>query len=620
MPTLNQHDHTNQKSTSWTSDAVEALLSQMTLLEKIAQMTQVEKNSVLPGDVAHFGLGSVLSGGGGNPDPNTPATWRAMVEGFQQEALRSRLGIPLLYGSDGVHGHSNVVGATIFPHNIGLGCTRDPDLLRRIARVTALECVATGVRWDFAPAVSIPRDIRWGRTFEGYSQDSSVVCELAEAFVEGLKGEGWNSATAVLPSVKHFIADGATRWGSSMRVNALQLEVDQTLANAQTDQGLAALMEKGAWQLDQGASTLEEEVLRREDLAGYIAAIRAGALNVMVSYSSWQGIRMHQHRYLLTDVLKGELGFQGFLVSDWEGVQQISSDFYSSVVASINAGMDMVMVPFDYKAFIAALFEAVSRGDVALERIDDAVRRILHVKEALGLFQNPLTDGTLLGQVGCPEHRTVAQEAVRKSQVLLKNDGVLPLERGTRMLVAGKAAHDIGMQCGGWTISWMGQAGPITSGTTILEGIRATAEDPSLIVYHPNGNVDADAGQFEVGLVVIAEEPYAEGMGDRADLSLNPEHLALLERVRASCAKMIVLIVSGRPLVLPEALEGWDALVASWLPGTEGAGIADVLYGIYPFSGKLSFHWPRSMADLPLSPSSQALFDLGFGLSLERNA
>jgi beta-glucosidase len=599
--------------TPWISKATEARVAQMTLLEKIGQMTQVEKNSLKPGDVKRLALGSVLSGGGGNPTPNNPETWRSMVEAFQEEALSSRLGIPLLYGSDGVHGHNNVVGATIFPHNIGLGCTRDADLVRRIARVTALECVATGVRWDFAPAVSIPRDIRWGRSYEGYSQDAVLVAKLATAYVEGLKGKAWNLPTSVLPSVKHFIADGATKWGTSTRSDRVNLETDRTMAIAKMGEDFVAMLDRGAWQLDQGASTLPESILRAEDLSGYAATIAAGALNVMVSYSSWMGTRMHEHKYLLTNVLKGELGFQGFLVSDWEAVQQLPNDFYGNVVSSINAGLDMIMVPFDFEGFISTLERAVVNGDVSLARIDDAVSRILHAKEALGLFEHPRTDAKLLEKVGSAKHRAVALEAVQKSLVLLKNDFVLPLSRDTRLLVAGQAAHDVGLQCGGWSITWMGEAGATTPGTTILEGLQSQAAE-NMVVYDLEGTGEE---RFEVGLVVLSEATYAEGMGDRFSLELNTEQKALLERVRTRCEKMVVVLISGRPLIVTNEIANWDTFVAAWLPGTEGAGVADVLYGEKPFTGKLGFHWAESHDDIPLTPSSKALFELGFGLTTD---
>lgn len=594
---------------------VTRLLSEMTLGEKIGQMTQPEKNSVQPGDVARLAFGSVLSGGGGNPDPNTPQSWRDMVTALHEEAQTSRLGIPLIYGVDAVHGHNNVVGATIFPHNIGLGATRNPDLLRRIGRATALEVAATNVRWDFAPAVSLPQDVRWGRSYEGYSQDTELVSSLAVALIEGFRGEGWNTPTAVLPSVKHFVADGATAYGTSKRVNRDSLKIDRTLAIAQMGERLVKLVDQGAWQLDQGDSQIDEVTLRDIHLPPYRAAIEAGALNVMVSYSAWQGMKMHAHHFLITDVLKGELGFEGFVVSDWAGIDQIHPDDYDRcVVDSINAGVDMVMVPFDAEKFIAALHRGVKRGDVSEERIDDAVRRILTTKVAMGLFEHPQTDPALLEIVGCDEHRAIAREAVRQSLVLLKNEAeVLPLDaNGPGLLVVGEAADDIGAQCGGWTITWMGGHGATTPGTSILAGFQAELGEAN-VQYSPDGQTDS---HFPVAVVVVAEEPYAEGMGDRTQLQLSGCQLEMLQRARQHCDRLVVVLLSGRPLVITEHLGNWDAFVAAWLPGTEGQGVAEVLCGAFPFTGRLSFDWPRSHADLPRTADSQALWKIGDGLSI----
>ncbi len=603
-------------SVSGSADAAKAqaadLLEQMTLLEKVAQMTQVEKNSLTPEDVAAHGIGSVLSGGGGNPEPNNPQAWLEMVGRFQRAALQSRLKIPLLYGSDAVHGHNNLAGATIFPHNIGLGATRDPDLVRRVGRVTALETSAVGVRWDFAPAVSVPQDVRWGRSFEGYSQDTAIVSEMATAFLEGLQGDDLRDPTAVLGCIKHYVADGATTWGSSQRVDRAALEIDQTLANANVDESFLKLVSEGAWQLDQGSSDIDEATLRRVHLPPYEAAIKAGALSVMASYSSWGGLKLHAHRYLLTEVLKDELGFEGFVVTDWEGVDQISpDDFYDSVVQAVNAGIDMVMVPFRFERFMETLLGAVEKGDLSLSRIDDAVSRILYVKARMGLFGDT---GTLPDpvNVGSAEHRAVAREAVRKSLVLLKNDATLPLTKSQTMLVAGRAADDVGYQCGGWTITWMGGPGPTTPGTTLLEGLKI-AVPLAEISHRADGNFATHA---EVGMVVLAEEPYAEGMGDKEDLHLRPEQIALLERVRAQCDKLVLILFSGRPLILTEQLPLCDALIAAWLPGTEGQGVAEVLFGEYEFSGKLPFAWPESMVQIPLARLEQEpLFPLGYGLT-----
>ncbi len=572
---------------------VSDLLSQMTLAEKIGQMTQIEKNSITPDTVAEFGIGSVLSGGGGNPTPNTPQTWASMVRAFEAAALESRLRIPILYGSDAVHGHNNVVGATIFPHNVGLGAAHDPDLVSRAARVTARECLATNVQWAFAPAVSVPQDTRWGRSFEGFSEATDLVSQLGVASVLGLQNGRFaysaDGERPVLASVKHYVGDGGTAWGSTPSYEW----IPDWWKNKDTNK----------WKLDQGDMRVDEATVRAVHLPPYQAAIAAGARNIMVSYSSWQGVKMHAQRYLLTDVLKGELGFDGFLISDWLATSQLHADFYTSIVMTINAGLDMIMVPYDSAGFITNMTKAVASGDISLQRIDDAVRRILRVKLELGLFEHPFGDETLLAQVGCAAHRQVAREAVRQSLVLLKNEnGALPLLTQAHLLVAGTAADDIGMQCGGWTIEWQGKSGAITPGTTLLDALKPRAE----ITYRADGQF---AERAAVGLVVLNEPPYAEGDGDRATLSLSDDDIALVERVRAQCDKLVVVLYSGRPLPLDEIFDQCDALVAAWLPGTEAAGIADGLTGATAFSGKLAYRWPRKDSATPRFP-------LGYGLSL----
>ena len=575
------------------------LLAQMTLSEKIAQMTQVEKGSITPADVAHYGIGSVLSGGGGNPQPNSPATWREMVNGFIAASLESRLKIPLIYGSDAVHGHNNVRGATIFPHNNGLGATGDADLVERIARATGRELAATGVRWNFAPAVSLPLDIRWGRSYEGFSQDSRVITEMAAAYVRGLVGD--DPICSTLPSVKHYIGDGSTTWGTSTRIQPEDINAamnDPTLANANLGEDMVRLISLGAWRIDQGQSGIGEAELRAHHLPPYIAAMEAGALNIMVSFSSWDGIKMHAQKYLLTDVLKGELGFSGFLVSDWEAINQLHPDLYTAICLSINAGLDMNMVPFRWQEYMQLLEKAVDAGDVSQDRIDDAVRRILQVKLQLGLFEQPFCD-VPLEVMGCAEHRALAREAVRKSLVLLKNDGALPAAAHlSALLVAGAHAHDIGRQCGGWTIEWMGGPGAITPGTTILEGLQKLAGEQTEIVYEPEARFGE--ARAPLGLVVVGEEPYAEGMGDRLDLSLAPAQVETIRRARQHCDKLVVVIISGRPLIVSDWVDEVDGLVAAWLPGSEGDGVAAVLLGQAPFSGKLQYEWPRSMDQIPL--------------------
>lgn len=579
-------------------DAVEtrvrALLAQMTLAEKAGQMAQIEKNSITPAQVRDYAVGSVLSGGGGNPTPNTPQAWAQMVRTFQEAALQSRLGIPILYGSDAVHGHNNVRGATIFPHNIGLGATRDADLVRRTTQVTAREALATNVQWAFAPAVSVPRDVRWGRTYEGFSDNTELVTRLGVAALEGLQ----NSERFVLASVKHYLADGGTTWGSTRHYDWIP--------------GWWKSADPQRWQIDQGDSRVDEATLRAVHLAPYVAAIAAGARNIMVSYSSWHGLKMHAHHMLLTEVLKDELGFDGFLVSDWLGAGQLDSDFEQSLILTINAGMDMVMVPFECAGFVTAVMHAVERGAIPLSRIDDAVTRILRVKVEMGLFEQPFGDESLLQAVGSPEHRAVAREAVRKSLVLLKNHrSALPLPRqAARVLVAGDAADNIGLQCGGWTIEWQGVSGDITPGTTLLAALRQALPAPTDVIYSPDAAFAPDQ-PAEVGIVVLSEPPYAEGEGDRSDLSLPSQAVALVQRMRSQCDRLVVVLYSGRPLWTDDVLSLCDAFVAAWLPGTEGQGIVDVLVGDAPFTGKLPMPWAHHPTQAQADP-----FPFGYGLSL----
>lgn len=591
-------------------ERVEALLSEMTLAEKIGQMTQPEKNSIPPDDVTQYAIGSVLSGGGGNPRPNNKKSWAEMVKAFADAALKTRLGIPLIYGSDAVHGHNNMKDATVFPHNIGLGATHNPDLVEKVARVTAREMLATNVHWDFAPAVSVPQDIRWGRTFEGFSSDPALVGQLGAAFVRGLQQPDDNSPISgehrALASVKHFVGDGGTDWGSRIRNEWIHF-----VWNSDGER----------WMIDQGACTVDEPTLRDIHLAPYLDAIEAGAVNIMVSYNTWDSIKLHGHKYLLTDVLKGELGFDGFLVSDWMAINQLDEDYYTCVVTSINAGLDMIMVPYDYKGFIAALQKAVEQGDVTESRIDDAVRRILRAKFLLGLFEQPFGDPALLDEVRSPAHLAVARQAVQESLVLLKNENnALPLTKDApQVFVAGRSAHDIGIQCGGWTVEWMGGAGATTAGTTILEGIKQTVSDKTDVVYNPYGEYPRGM-KAPIGIAVIGELPYAEGDGDRASLALSAEDVAIVKRLRSYCERLIVVIVSGRPMIVSEILDDADALVAAWLPGSEGQGVADVLFGDAPFKGKLPHNWPRDMSQVPVSAleasADRPLWPLGYSLTV----
>jgi len=569
----------------------------MTLEEKIGQMTQVEKNSIRPGDITRYFIGSILSGGG-SPADNTPAGWYAMVAGFQQEALATRLGIPLIYGVDAVHGHGNLRNATIFPHEIGLGATRDPQLVEEIGRATAEEMLATGIRWNFAPVVAVVQDIRWGRAYEAYGEDPALVTELSAAYIKGLQSLPADypatpgQSIFVLATPKHYIGDGATVFGSST-----------------------------TYILDQGNMQLSEEAVRSLLLPPYQTAVQHGAMSVMASFSSWKGVKMHAQRYLLTSVLKEEIGFRGFIVSDWQAIDQINPDYYQAVVTAINAGVDMSMVPYDYVKFITTMKQAVNNGDIPLERVDDAVRRILRVKFALGLFEQPMPDPSYSQTVRSEAHRELARRAVRASLVLLKNDNAaLPIAKDTpTIFVAGRGADNIGMQCGGWTIEWQGREGNITAGTSILTAIRAAVSPQTVIEVNKGGNFQ---GHAEVGIVVVGEKPYAEGVGDAADLRLSSDDVKVIQRVRPAVDKLIVILLSGRPLVITEQYPLADAWVAAWLPGTEASGITDVLFGDYPFTGKLPYTWPRSNDQLPLNIHNLAnrqgcdgpLFPYGYGL------
>ncbi|MDJ0753528.1 MAG: glycoside hydrolase family 3 protein [Ardenticatenaceae bacterium] len=562
---------------------VEALLAQMTLEEKIGQMTLIEKDSLTPADVTDFYLGGVLSGGGGSPDVNTPEGWLAMTGGFQEAALATRLGIPILYGSDAVHGHNNLEGATIFPHNIGLGATGNADLMREIGRVTALEAAATGVNWNFAPTVAVVRDIRWGRTYESYGENTDLVTELGTAYLSGLQ----SGAVMMLGTPKHFLADGGTTYGTA---TANIMETD--------------------FLLDRGDAQFDEAMLRAVHLPPYQAAIDAGARSIMVSFSSWNGVKNHANPALLTTMLKEELNFAGFLVSDWDALSEIAPNHYDAVVLGINAGLDMIMVPYDYEGFTQTAIKAVENGDIEIERIDDAVRRILRVKMEIGLFDNPLPTEDLAAQIGTDDHRALARQAVQESAVLLTHDGeVLPLAIDTPLIfVAGEGADDIGLQSGGWTMEWQGRAGDITLGTTILEGIEAAVGSDEQVHYDSQGRfarIKDDEGNpavADVGVVVLAEPPYAEGVGDSADLSI--DDLELIDRVGERSQKVVVIILSGRPVMITDHLDAADAWIAAWLPGTEGQGLADLLFGSAPFQGSLPVSWPRSVDQLPFDFSN----------------
>jgi beta-glucosidase len=568
---------------------VQALLAQMTLDEKIGQMTQADSEALKDkSDIQKYFLGSVLSGGGHGPPEIDAKGWLKSCDEFRSWALKTRLKIPLIYGIDAVHGHNNVDGAVIFPHNIGLGATRNPALVEKAARVVEAEVAGTGMQWAFAPCIAVARNECWGRTYESFGESPELVSELGAAVIRGFQGRQLSDATSVLACAKHFLADGGTAEG-----------------------------------VDQGNAMCDEATLRKVFLAPYVAAVRAGVGSIMVSYSSWNGQKMHGNKDLLTGVLKGELGFKGFLVSDYAAIDQLSPDYKSDVAASINAGLDMVMVPAgpgtanNYVEFIQDLKALVAEGKIPPSRIDDAVSRILRIKFQMGLFDKTGTDPELTAAVGSAEHREVARECVRQSLVLLKNaEHALPLSKNLKHLhVMGQAADDIGIQCGGWTISWQGQAGPILhGGTTILAAIRKTVAADVEVTFSATGEGGRGA---DAVLVVVGEMPYAEKNGDRHDLRLSANNIALVERAKETGAPVITVLISGRPLILEAALERTDALVAAWLPGTEGQGVADVLFGDYKPTGKLPRAWPLNNAQLSAGATAddKPLFPYGFGLT-----
>lgn len=581
---------------------VNELLARMTLEEKIGQMTQAEQDALKDvRDIETYFLGSLLSGGNSDPKAgNSLAAWTEMVERYQTHAAKTRLAIPLLYGVDAVHGHSNVLGAVIFPHNIGLGCTRNPALVEQASRITALEVRATGINWNFAPCVAVPRDDRWGRTYEGFGETAELASTLGEAAVRGLQGASLSHPQSVLACAKHFAGDGGTTFGTGIAKQPGSAE---------------------RWPLDRGDTRLSEQELKDLHMQGYITSIKAGVGSIMPSYSSWNGVKCSGSRRLLTEILKEEMGFEGFLISDYDAIDELPGDYRSDIEQSINAGMDMVMAPHKYREFFTTLRELVRDGKVPMARIDDAVRRILRVKFAMGLLdknRSQMADRKLHQRFGSAKHRRVARECVRQSLVLLKNDNrALPLSKKLpRIHVAGKSADDIGNQCGGWTISWQGQSGEVTSGgTTILKAIQNTVARRSTVTFSKDGSGAAGA---DIGVVVIGETPYAEMMGDREDLSLAKEDLEAIDNLKRAGLRVVVVLLSGRPLLIEEALEKADAFVAAWLPGTEGQGVADVLFGDYKPTGKLSVSWLRSMAQMPLNLGDAGynpLFPYGFGLS-----
>ena len=616
----------------------ETLLQKMTLDQKIGQMTQTERMSITPEEVKEYHIGSILSGGGSAPGENKLEDWIKMNDAYWAASMEEdehHLAIPTIYGVDAIHGHNNVIGATIFPHNIGLGAANDPDLIERIAKVTAREVLASGVEWTFAPTLAVARNNQWGRTYESFSEDPEIIKSYADRFVRGLQGD--LKTESVIGCVKHWVGDGGTSHG-----------------------------------IDQGDTDISDEEMSEIHIAPYYPALAEGVLTVMVSFNSWKGVKCHGHKYLLTDVLKGELEFEGFIISDWDGIDYLHEDYAETVAISVNAGIDMFMVSEKWRDFIANLRVHVQSGRVSMERIDDAVRRILYVKLKYGLFEKPRPAERVWSKhesYGSKEHREVAREAVRKSLVLLKNqNNILPLSKDARIIVAGKNADDCGHQCGGFTVAWQGvsdseaigrdladssvlmdynsedagvQKGTIKGGTSIWQGIKTLAKNA---VLNLDGSA-ADPEKHDIGIVVIGETPYAEGMGDIRNgddtiaetaekingfmkvlqpygqslilNELHPEDLRAIQNITDKGIPAVVVLVSGRTLVINKELKESTAFVAAWLPGSEGQGISDVLFGDYDFQGKLSFTWQRKAGEtiLKKEKNEEPLFHIGFGLN-----
>jgi beta-glucosidase len=561
------------------------LMGRMSLDEKLGQMTQAERGSVSNAQITQFRIGSVLSGGGSAPSPNTATGWANMYDSFQNAALATPLGIPMIYGVDAVHGHNNVIGATIFPHNIGLGATRDPALVQSIGRAVGEEVSGTGIDWDFAPCLCTARNDRWGRTYESFGERPDLVSSMT-TIVTGLQGSSLSAPGSVMATAKHYVGDGGTTGG-----------------------------------VDQGNTQISEADLRAIHLPPFQAAVQRGVGSVMISFSSWNGVKMHGNQFLITSVLKGELGFSGFVITDWNGIDQIDGQVgftAAEVDAAINAGIDMVMVPTAWQNFISVLRTEVQAGRISMSRIDDANRRILTKKFELGLFEHPLTDRSFTPTVGNAAHRTLARQAVRESMVLLKNaNNVLPLATAnSKIFVAGKSADNIGFQTGGWTVSWQGGSGTTTPGTSILQGIRNTVAASTTVTFNQTGaGIDSS---YRVAIAVVGETPYAEGAGDRpGSMSLDSTDLSTIATLRASGVPVVVVLVSGRPLDIATELPNWSALVAAWLPGTEGQGVADVLFGAAQPVGKLPMTWMQSASQQPINDGDgkPALFPFGFGLT-----
>jgi beta-glucosidase len=584
-------------------DRVASLMAAMTQEEKIGQMVLTINQDPSrgwgprdPSQVTTGMLGGVSSGGDGVPaGQNNAENWYKMVDAYQQAALQTRLAIPVIYAVDAVHGHAHLTGTTVFPHNIGMGATRDAALVKQACQVTAAEMYATGVRWDFGPVVAVVLDSRWGRTYESYGENNGLVGELGTACVQGLQGDKLTDPNTVLADPKHFLGDGGTAYGSSTAVNM----------NVQ-------------YLLDQGVTKFDDDTIADLFLPPYRQVVSAGAKVIMISYSSTQDEgKMHGSKFWITDMLKSQLGFKGIVVSDWAGIEQLSTNYRDALKQGINAGIDMSLIPEKWETFESTLKSLVESGDVTQARIDDAVTRILTVKFEMGLFETPMTPSGKWETVGSDANRAVARQAVSESAVLLKTgSGVLPIAKsGKTVLLAGTAADDVGIATGGWTLSWQGKAGNLTEGTTLKEALAAQLG--SSLTYSADASFSGGT-KADVGIVVVGERPYAEGVGDTATMQLPPEDVALIAKTKPLVKRLVVIVYSGRPVMLDGITDQADAVIAAWLPGTEaGSGLADVLLGVKPFTGQTSFTWPKTPADAARygkTACQGAVYPYGYGL------
>jgi beta-glucosidase len=564
---------------------IPAALAAMTLEEKIGQLVQTDIAAATPRDAREYHIGSIISTVP-TGELGTTRAWRELFDEYQREALQTRTGIPVVIAIDAVHGHSYFDGnSVILPHNIGLGATRNPELAKRLAEITARELSATGIHWTFSPTLAVARNIRWGRTFESFSEDVELPTEFAAALIEGYQGDDLADSSTVAATVKHFIADGAT------------------------DDGI-----------DRGDATITDAEIRAMHLPAFVEAIDAGALAIMASFSSINGEKLHGSGKFLTEMLKKELGFDGVVVSDWEGVTLSGL----ALEDGLNAGIDMFMFAESWKTSLPELLRIARNGDVPIERVDDAVTRILRMKLRLGLFETPFSSAACASSVGSREHRDIARQAVRESLVLLKNDGILPLDKRSKVVVVGSHASNVAYQSGGWTKKWQGAhldlygnpAHEIAGATSIIDGVRNIIGDENVI----DAGIDRFRDDADIAIIVVGETPYAEGVGDRkaSELVLSEEQRELIRRYSDAGAKVVTVLISGRPLLVNEQIEQSAAFVAAWLPGSEGQGIAEVLFGEHNFSGKLSFSWPRDANQIPINVGDSEydpLYDFGYGLT-----